>query len=431
MSASAKSWTPLALTILGFAGLGSLATYRILQIASVPLKFLAAACAVIYVGWMLWESRVSIKEISKPEANHDKGTMELCAAVKMMLLLAALAFPSGLLTGAAAVWVASSGVVLLIAGIALRGRAIAAMGEAYSHRIRTPSFPLITSGPYAAIRHPAYAGTLLIHTGVVLVLPNWFSCAALIVWFIAVGIRTRVEDRWLSTFPEYRAYREVVRGGWMPIRSLQARVPLLLSISFFILIAVSAVAKLSAMDRSLAVPLGCVVLQYFLWLVGESKIALGEISKADTRRDQGTCELYALARAVVVLSALILPMRWESLGVWYPIGLLLFLGGIAFRLTAIRFLGQFYSHRIRLADSHKIVNQGPYRFLRHPAYTGMIAAHLGFVICFFNWVSLAVLAFVLVPAVVLRIRLEERALFELEGYPEYARFRRRLVPLLW
>ena len=50
----------------------------------------------------------------------------------------------------------------------------------------------------------------------------------------------------------------------------------------------------------------------------------------------------------------------------------LFAAGVAFRLWAVFTLGRFYSHSVRLRRDHRIVESGPYRFVRHPAYAGMI-----------------------------------------------------------
>jgi len=76
---------------------------------------------------------------------------------------------------------------------------------------------------------------------------------------------------------------------------------------------------------------------------------------------------------------------------------------------------------------HEIVDSGPYRFVRHPAYAGMIAAHAGLTLFFFNWVTLAVL----VPAIVLRILVEERMVFGIAGYSDFARTRKRLISAIW
>jgi protein-S-isoprenylcysteine O-methyltransferase Ste14 len=112
-------------------------------------------------------------------------------------------------------------------------------------------------------------------------------------------------------------------------------------------------------------------------------------------------------------------------------GLAVFVVAVALRLLAIRELGRFYSHRVRVEGDHRVVDAGPYRFLRHPAYTGMLLAHAGFVLVFFHPVAAAALLLVFVPAVVARIRVEEAALANLDGWTAYSRTRARLLPGVW
>ncbi|MFN0104694.1 MAG: methyltransferase family protein [Bryobacteraceae bacterium] len=378
----------------------------------------------LYAAWMIWESRVSVREISKAERDNDRGTMEQCAAVKLALLLAALALPPL----AAPAWVGIAAVPLLAAGIWLRSAAIRAMGPGYSHRIREPLLPLTAGGPYAHLRHPAYAGTLLIHTAVVAQFPNVLSVIALAAWYVAVWRRTQVEEEFLQKTVEYAAYSRNVRGIWWPG---QAVVPLLFSISLVVAIVVLFARQLTYLPGSMAMALGALTALYLTWVAVEARIAHKELSHERTGIDRGTMEAYAAGRALTVLAGLAMPVRWGELGAWYWIGLAVFAGGVGLRLKAIQTLGKFYSHRVRIQQSHEIVSSGPYRLLRHPAYTGMIAAHAGFVICFCNSLSIAMLLAVLVPTVVVRILIEERALFSLAGYAPYARTRRRLIPLLW
>ena len=101
-------------------------------------------------------------------------------------------------------------------------------------------------------------------------------------------------------------------------------------------------------------------------------------------------------------------------------------------VASIRELGRFYSHRVRLTAGQSVVETGPYRYIRHPAYTGMLLAHVGFVVLFFHWLSLAALVLVFLPAVVLRVHIEEHALARsMAGYVEFCRGRRRLIPRIW
>lgn len=177
-----------------------------------------------------------------------------------------------------------------------------------------------------------------------------------------------------------------------------------------------------------AVLVGC----YVLWLLLESHVvAKEEIGKNRSRLDKGTMELYALARGGMVFSALGLPGNFQIPLLLRILGLILFVLGVGIRLSAIRTLGKWYSHRVRFSTDHQIITQGPYRLVRHPAYLGMFTAHLGFGLFFFNWIALGVLLGFLLPAIIIRIFVEEKAMMGSEAYVDYARKKRRLFPVIW
>lgn len=171
---------------------------------------------------------------------------------------------------------------------------------------------------------------------------------------------------------------------------------------------------------------------YLLWVILEAKVSMGEMDKGQSTFDRWTCEIYNTARWATTFAAVAVPMQWQEFGAWAPLGMLLFVSAIAFRLIAIRTLGRFYSHRVRIVDGHHVVSTGPYRFLRHPAYTGMVFSHLGWVLFFFSWPALLVWLLFLVPIVVLRILVEEKTLLkQISGYAEFAKTRKRIIPFLW
>jgi protein-S-isoprenylcysteine O-methyltransferase Ste14 len=170
---------------------------------------------------------------------------------------------------------------------------------------------------------------------------------------------------------------------------------------------------------------------YLLWMFSEMKITVGEVVKGSSQVDSGTCEAYAICRGICILSALGFGAQWQMPRLSIVIGLILFIGGIIFRLYAIRTLGFFYSHRVRIRSEHQVIDGGPYSIVRHPAYTGMLSAHCGVVVLFFNWYCLAALLGLLLPAIIQRIQVEEHHLFQLSGYSDYAEYRRRLIPFIW
>jgi len=170
---------------------------------------------------------------------------------------------------------------------------------------------------------------------------------------------------------------------------------------------------------------------YLLWIIYEIKIALIDAKSDNTGSDKGTRELYSISQGVVVIMALWFRPVWTSPSLWQIAGLIMFTTGIAIRISAIRTLGKYYSHTIKKLDNHKIITDGPYRFIRHPAYAGMLAAHIGLTIFYFNYFAPAALLFLLAPSIILRIKIEEVFLLKIEGYDEYYRQKKRLIPYIW
>jgi protein-S-isoprenylcysteine O-methyltransferase Ste14 len=104
------------------------------------------------------------------------GAVALALAWVAHQRLPGLAFPA---TG----WVPTLlGLVVVWAGIGLRGWAIVTLGRFFRRDVQVAADQVVVrSGPYAAIRHPAYTGNLLIYAGAGLLLANWASLAALVV----------------------------------------------------------------------------------------------------------------------------------------------------------------------------------------------------------------------------------------------------------
>jgi protein-S-isoprenylcysteine O-methyltransferase len=112
------------------------------------------------------------------------------------------------------------------------------------------------------------------------------------------------------------------------------------------------------------------------------------------------------------------------------IAAILILAGIGLRWWAIVTLGRFFSVDIALQEQHRVVQEGPYRWIRHPAYTGLLIIFLGMGIAFSNWVSLVLIVLPIATLFLYRIRIEEAALSEEIGaaYLEYRKKTKRLLP---
>jgi protein-S-isoprenylcysteine O-methyltransferase Ste14 len=118
------------------------------------------------------------------------------------------------------------------------------------------------------------------------------------------------------------------------------------------------------------------------------------------------------------------PLRWIGLG--------LVVLGVGIALWAIATLGRHYDLELEIHRDHELVRTGPYRFVRHPIYTGLGLHFAGACLATGNLVLIAGTFLVTLPALYLRAKTEERLLRERFGpaYDVYAREVGMLVPLL-
>lgn len=104
------------------------------------------------------------------------------------------------------------GIVLFSVGEALRVWSKVALGRYFTYTVQTSSDqPVITTGPYRAVRHPSYTGILLIVLGVGAVWGNWLGLAVLLAaTTIGVRYRIHVEEHALldDLGDRYRDYTE-------------------------------------------------------------------------------------------------------------------------------------------------------------------------------------------------------------------------------
>ena len=92
------------------------------------------------------------------------------------------------------------GLVLALAGIAIRQYAIATLGRFFSVRVKTQADQtVVDKGLYRFIRHPSYAGTLVTVLGVLLCATNWVSLACFVLALPGFAYRIRVEEAALSS----------------------------------------------------------------------------------------------------------------------------------------------------------------------------------------------------------------------------------------
>lgn len=107
--------------------------------------------------------------------------------------------------------------------------------------------------------------------------------------------------------------------------------------------------------------------------------------------------------------------------------------GVGLRWYAIRTLGTYFTRDVAVSADQEVIQRGPYRFIRHPAYSGTFLTMLGIGLALGNWAGLASLLICVFIGHFYRVRIEEQALIQAIGKPyiDYMRRTQRFIPLLF
>ena len=120
--------------------------------------------------------------------------------------------------------------------------------------------------------------------------------------------------------------------------------------------------------------------------------------------------------------------------IWMQItGWILILCGSALFIWARRVLGNYYSGHVSVVDGQPLVQNGPYRFIRHPAYAGYMLIALGVTLGYSSLAGLVIIPVLLLPSVIYRLSVEDTLLAEHFGgqFKKYADKVARLIPGIW
>jgi protein-S-isoprenylcysteine O-methyltransferase Ste14 len=113
-------------------------------------------------------------------------------------------------------------------------------------------------------------------------------------------------------------------------------------------------------------------------------------------------------------------------------GLVLVVAGFTLIVWTTIELGRQYSVYITLQQDHKLITSGPYRYIRHPRYLGVMVVALGMALLFRSWIALLALPFLL-ALLIFRLTDEEKLLREEFGalWEAYVQRSWRLVPFIY
>lgn len=177
-----------------------------------------------------------------------------------------------------------------------------------------------------------------------------------------------------------------------------------------------------------------------LWMRAQMRVQLTRVSRqAAIFQDRNSLAiLLGLQWTGVALNFLLVGLVPSAAISWqrsdlFGLGVLCILLGVSLRWYAIHTLGRYFTRDVAVSADQLVVQRGPYRRIRHPAYTGTFLTMLGVGLAMTNWASLGTLLLCVFLGHFYRVRVEEQALIQAIGQPyrEYMRRTQRFVPWLF
>ena len=141
--------------------------------------------------------------------------------------------------------------------------------------------------------------------------------------------------------------------------------------------------------------------------------------------------IQAVGVAAIAAAIFLRYKNWtDALGPVQYLGLLLIPLGLGVREWAIINLGRFFSRTVQIEPGHELITSGPYRWIRHPAYTGMVLIYMGIALALGTWLGTAVVLGLMLAATLYRIGVEEQVLIQAFGskYQDYMKSTWKLFP---
>jgi protein-S-isoprenylcysteine O-methyltransferase Ste14 len=137
-----------------------------------------------------------------------------------------------------------------------------------------------------------------------------------------------------------------------------------------------------------------------------------------------------LAFAVAWLPAMQFPSGARIIAFYSGLGALV-AGGLL-RRVCWRTLGEYFTGDVKASADQPVIQTGPYKWVRHPSYTGAMLMFVGIGVALTNWLSVALLLAGTIVAYSYRVKVEERALLSEIGepYAEYMRTHKRYIPFV-
>jgi protein-S-isoprenylcysteine O-methyltransferase Ste14 len=179
---------------------------------------------------------------------------------------------------------------------------------------------------------------------------------------------------------------------------------------------------------------------YIIWIIPETIASRRKPAKSSSTLKDHNSYLVVLVMLWIGIAtdfalSFTLPQAAIRSGrvMFFFIGIGVMYAGMALRLYSMRVLGRYFTFQVAVHTDQPVIETGPYRFIRHPSYTGGLITLTGLGLALGNWAGLIALLSFMALGYAYRIPIEEAALVVSIGEPYRAYIRRtyRLIPYVY
>ena len=170
--------------------------------------------------------------------------------------------------------------------------------------------------------------------------------------------------------------------------------------------------------------------------IPEFRLVLRSRQQPGESTDRGSMNLILLAGWIAFPVAFYMPnagrFNLAHGKFWFFTGLTTLICGSLLRRYCWRVLGRYFTGDVKIQEGQPVIQQGPYRWIRHPSYTGGMMMYFGSGLTLANWMSAVILLAASAAGYLYRVHVEERALVAGlgESYRQYMLRTKRFVPFV-
>ncbi len=189
--------------------------------------------------------------------------------------------------------------------------------------------------------------------------------------------------------------------------------------------------------KTIAAVLAIITVQLY-YLISETRMTARTARGMDNSADRGTRGVVWIL-IILAFEGAWLPVifgfgKLLALGDWLTwAGVLIMISGVIFRRYVISFLGKFFTATVQIQKDHQLIKAGPYQYIRHPSYLGILILAVGNGIALANWISLLICVVLPTIGLIRRITVEEKELLEHFGqqFQDYRKSTWRIIPYIY